>query len=106
MEAAESQARSMESDSRSGNVNSSERGHFDSPKRGGGLILRLCIDMRKKNEAIVRDDIIIYVRSVEEPDNRLQRPLSVFVTKDRPSIRKSAYLGCHNSLSWDICYQL
>ena len=48
MEAAESQAQSMESDSRSGNVNSSERGHFDSPKRGGGLILRLCIDMRKK----------------------------------------------------------
>ena len=53
MEAAESQARSMESDSRSGNVNSSERGHFDSPKRGGGLILRL----RKKNEAIVRERI-------------------------------------------------
>ena len=57
MEAAESQARSIESDSRSGNVNSSERGHFDSPKRGGGLILRLCIDMRKKNEAIVRERI-------------------------------------------------
>ncbi|PFX12869.1 Retrovirus-related Pol polyprotein [Stylophora pistillata] len=36
MEAAESQARSIESDSRSGNVNSLERGHFDSPKRGGG----------------------------------------------------------------------
>ena len=36
MEAAESQARSIESNSRSGNVNSLEQGHFDSPKRGGG----------------------------------------------------------------------
>ena len=36
MEAAESQARSIESDSRSGNLNSIERGHFDSPKREGG----------------------------------------------------------------------
>ena len=36
MEAAESQVRSIESNSRSGNVNSLEQGHFDSPKRGGG----------------------------------------------------------------------
>ena len=36
MEAAESQARSIESNSRSGNVNSLEQGRFDSPKRGGG----------------------------------------------------------------------
>ncbi|PFX14704.1 Uncharacterized protein K02A2.6 [Stylophora pistillata] len=40
MEAAESQARSIENDSRSGNVNSLERGHFDSPKRGGGHFYR------------------------------------------------------------------
>ena len=36
MEAAESQVRSIESNSRSGNVNSLEQGHFDSPKRGRG----------------------------------------------------------------------
>ena len=36
MEAAESQARSIESNSRSRNVNSLEQGHFDSPKRGEG----------------------------------------------------------------------
>ena len=35
LEAAESQARSIESDSCSGNVNSLEREYFDSPKRGG-----------------------------------------------------------------------
>ena len=40
MEAAESQARSIESNSRSGNVNSLEQGHFDSPKRGGGRCYR------------------------------------------------------------------
>ena len=40
MEAAESQARSIESDSRSGNVNSLEREYFDSPKRGGGRYYR------------------------------------------------------------------
>ena len=40
MEAAESQARSIESDSRSGNVNSLEREYFDSPKRGGGRCYR------------------------------------------------------------------
>lgn len=41
MEAAESLARSIESDSRSGTVNSLERGHFDSPaKRGGGRCYR------------------------------------------------------------------
>ena len=40
MEAAESQAQSIESDSRSGNVNSLERGHFDSPTRGGGRCYR------------------------------------------------------------------
>ena len=36
MEAAESQARSIESNSRSGNVNSLKREYVDSPKRGGG----------------------------------------------------------------------
>ena len=40
MEAAESQARSIESDSRSGNVNSLEREYFDSPKRGRGYCYR------------------------------------------------------------------
>ena len=40
MEAAESQARSIESDSLSGNVNSLEREYFDSPKRGGGRCYR------------------------------------------------------------------
>ena len=40
MEAAESQARSIESDSRSGNVNSLEREYFDSPKSGGGHFYR------------------------------------------------------------------
>ena len=40
MEAAESQAQSIESDSRSRNVNSLERGHFDSPKREGGRCCR------------------------------------------------------------------
>ena len=40
MEAAESQARSIESNSRSGNVNSLEREYFDSPKRGGGRCYR------------------------------------------------------------------
>ena len=39
MEAAESQARSIKSDSLSGNVNSLEREYFDSPKRGGGTLL-------------------------------------------------------------------
>ena len=40
IEAAESQARSIESDSGSGNVNSLEREYFDSPKRGGGRSYR------------------------------------------------------------------
>ena len=40
MEAPESQARSIERDSRSGNVNSLEREYFDSPKRGGGRCYR------------------------------------------------------------------
>ena len=40
MEAAESQARSTESDSLSGNMNSLEREYFDSPKRGGGRCYR------------------------------------------------------------------
>ena len=40
METAETQAQSIESDSRSGNVNYLERGHFDSPTRGGGRCYR------------------------------------------------------------------
>ena len=40
MEATESQTRSIESDSRSGNVNSLEQAYFDSPKRGGGRCYR------------------------------------------------------------------
>ena len=44
MEAAESEVRSIESDSRSGNVNSLEREYFNSPKRGGGRCYRCVLE--------------------------------------------------------------
>ena len=90
LEGAESQARSIESDSRSGNVNSLEWEYFDSPKRGGRRCYRCRLEghfardpeCRARLATCMKCKIAKVCKTKEEDPNRPRKGNIRQVTKD------------------------